>query len=68
MHRKFSVVEIVASRNSLYRILAIYVASGCDGRWLQGRRKRQRLGTAKALGWSMELVERPRKLAPEEVL
>src|SRR5215207_11655511 len=37
-------------------------------RWLQGRRERQRLGTEKALGWSVELVERPRKAAPDEVL
>ena len=36
--------------------------------WIQGRRERQRLGTEKALGWSVELVERPRKAAPEEVL
>src|SRR5215211_9028632 len=38
------------------------------GHWLQGRRKRQRLGGE---GFRMEcgkLVERPRKPAPEEVL
>ena len=37
-------------------------------RWLQGRGEGQRLGTEKVLGWTVELVERPRKAAPEEVL
>jgi putative transposase len=35
---------------------------------LQGPRERQRLGTEKVLGWSVELAERPRKATPEEVL
>jgi hypothetical protein len=34
------------------------------GRWLQGPRERHRLGTEKALGWSVELVERVRAKAP----
>jgi hypothetical protein len=38
------------------------------GRCLEGPRERERLGTEKALGWSVELLERPRKGAPEEVL
>ena len=38
------------------------------GHWLQGPRERQRLGTEKVMGWSVELVERPRKPAPEGVL
>ena len=38
------------------------------GRRLQRRGQGRRVGTEKTLGWSVELVERPRKPAPEEVL
>jgi hypothetical protein len=34
------------------------------GRWLEGPRERQRLGTEKALGWSVELVEGVRAKPP----
>jgi hypothetical protein len=32
------------------------------------RGKRQGLGTEKALGWSLDLLERARKVAPKDVL
>ncbi len=38
------------------------------GRRLQGRRERQGLGLKKVLGWTVDLVERPRKPALEEIL
>jgi hypothetical protein len=38
------------------------------GGGLQRRGQGQGLGTEKTLGWSVDLVERARKAAPEEVL
>jgi hypothetical protein len=38
------------------------------GRRLPGRGQGQGLGTEKTLGWSVDLVERPRSPAPKEVL
>jgi hypothetical protein len=38
------------------------------GCWLPWRGKRQGLGTEKALGWSLDLLERARKVAPKDVL
>src|SRR5918992_741877 len=37
-------------------------------RWLPWRGQGQGLGTEKTLGWSVDLVERPRNPAPKEVL
>jgi len=36
--------------------------------WLPGRGRGQELGGEEAWGWSVDLVERPRKAAPKEVL
>jgi hypothetical protein len=38
------------------------------GCWLPWRGKRQGLGTEKALGWSLALLERALKVAPKDVL
>jgi hypothetical protein len=38
------------------------------GRRLARRGQGQALGTEKTLGWRVDLVERPRKLAPQDVL
>ena len=42
--------------------------SSVAGWWLPRGGEGQRLGTEKVLGWSAELLERPRKAAPEELL
>jgi hypothetical protein len=42
--------------------------SSVAGWWLARRGQGQGLGTEKTLGWSVDLVERPKKDAPKEVL